>query len=701
LRRALTIVLIVLGLAGSARAELRLGSVFSDHMVIQQGRPTRLWGWAEAGRAVTIEIAGQKIDCKADARGRWSGEIAALQAGGPHTLIVSAGAQRTKVEDVLVGELWLCSGQSNMAMPIRELPEADAKAEVAAAEFPQIRMVRTPEAPAEEPWDRIDAPSPQWKLCSPENAPGFSAMAYYFGRKIHQARTTPVGLIVCAWGGSAAHAWMSREALNDPLLRRQMPHDVLGWRENVRPNKLFCGMLNPLIGTTIRGVVWYQGESEADPGQNPYLYRLTFPGMIQDWRRQWGEELPFYFVQLPNLRRHERRAVLRESQEQALQLPHTGMIVTTDIGQADHSHPTNKREFGERMADLVLAREYGAGGAVDGPRYKSLLLLGNALAIRFDHADGLKTTDGKPPAEFLIAGADQQFVPAEARIEGNSVIVLSTSIPQPVAVRYTWSGNPKVNLVNSTGLPTPPFRTDEWPVTGQEMMWRSLPPRAGLASITDAKAIVAARADGWRWIGEGIKLDELATRNMARPGEGHVQLIVSERPKDLPMPSPALLWAYGSAAESRGYDPANGFTAELKLQPYRFGAPVHGIELAVALKQVDGSIRRYRIEVSPMRVYGCNDDLTLVLGHNLNNSTAPHVYRIAVRRDGVAQVYFDGQELGVLPGEVLKDAPADTPMISWGKRVTSGHMTVNAHSVAFDAGGAFSPGETTETAEQR
>lgn len=688
--------MIVLLVAPVAQAEsLRLGSVFSDHMVIQQGRPTNLWGWADPGATVTVEIAGQKHEWKADDKGRWSGKLAPVAVGGPYTLVVSAKDSRVEVEDILAGELWLCSGQSNMAMPMRELPEEMLKQQVAQADYPQIRTVRIPEVPAEEARSETSA---QWQICSPETLPGLTAEGYFFGRKLHQELKTPVGLLLCAWGGSSAHAWTSPESLDEPALARQMPHDVLGWRENVRPSLLYNGMLNPIVGTTVRGVIWHQGETEGDAGQNPYLYRLTFPAMISDWRKQWAEpEMPFYFVQLFNLVRHERWPVVRESQAEALKLPRTGMTVTVDLAEGNQLHPKTKEAFGNRMADLVLAREYGKSIGVDSPAYKSMQTQSGAIRIALDHAAGLKTTDGKSPAEFLIAGDDQKFVPAEVKIDGESLIISSPQVPQPAAVRYAWSGDPKVNLVNADGLPAAPFRTDTWPVVGQEAMWQMLPTRATLGKSTEAKRIVAGEADGWRWIGQGVKPDELVKRNMTRASENHVQLVVSERPaRDLEMPSPALAWAFGNASDATLYDPGKGFTAEFKLQPYRFGAPTRGVELALNLRQPDKSIKRYRIEVAPMRVYGFDGDLVNVFGYNLNNTTSPGVYRIAVRPDGVAQVYLNDRPMGVLSGEALKDAPADLPLISWGKRVTSGLMAVNAFVVAFDTDGAFSPVDSTE-----
>lgn len=672
-------------------AELQLGTPFSDQMVVQYGRPFPMWGRATQGDAVRIEVAGRRWEGRADGAGNWRVDVGPLDAGGPYVFTVVAGEDRKELRDVLAGELWLCAGQSNMAASMREV--ANTEAEVVAANFPQIRMLRVPEAPADEPWDYVNA---EWKSCTPATAMGFSGTGYYFGRKLHRELKMPIGLVVCAWGGSSVPAWMSRAALNAPEIRRQMPYDMLGWRENVRPNKLYCGMLNPIVPLGVRGVIWYQGETEGDPGQNAYLYRHTFPAMIQDWRRVWGRpELPFYYVQLPNLKNHPQWPIVRESQAAALRLPHTGMITTLDIGESDHLHPQNKLAFGERLADLVLAREYGMPLTVDGPRLREARPEGATMRVLLDHAVGLRTADGKSPLAFTVAGEDRQFVNAEASIDGESVVVQNARVSKPVAVRYAWASDPKVNLVNEAGLPLSPFRTDDWPVEGQQLIWLPLPSQPSLAVRVTAAAAVGGES-GWQWAGSGIEPTQLIERRHLRPLDGgRSQLVASERTKPGGPATPALVWTRDlptdpGGAESVAFDPTKGCTVELQLQVVKITTPLSGVELAATLPDREKQLRTYRIAMSPMRLHGFTSNEIAVLGYNLDNTTGYHAYRISVRPDGIAQIYYDGREMGVLAGEPVTDKTVG-PSISWGKRAQGGGMTANVESISFDFNGAFAP----------
>ena len=673
-------------------ASLALPTLFSDGMVVQRGAAVQIWGWARPGATVTIDFAGQTISARADDTSTWRAEAAPVSSHGPHTMRVRSGDEESIVRDILAGEVWLCSGQSNMAMSLPELGDS-AGAVMAEADHPHIRMFRVPESPADEPWK--DVPGASWKPCTPVNARRYSAFAYFFARRFHHELDAPIGIVLSAWGGSSTVAWTSREALDAPQIRRQVPYDVLGWGDMIRPSRLTGAMLDPLAPYTVRGTVWYQGETEAAAGQNPYLYRLTFPAMIEDWRRQWRRpEMPFYFVQLPTLRSGHRWPAVRESQRQALRLPRTGMITTLDLGEPNHLHPLNKQAFAERMADLVLAREYGRGDvAVDGPRFREARVEGSQVRVTLDHASGLRTSDGQPPREFTIAGQDQKFFDAAARIEQDgTLLVTSDQVPAPASVRYGWSAEPKVNIVNAAGLPLEPFRSDDWPVDGQELMWQTLPGRDALARTASAAAMISGEAGAWRWAGDGQWRSEGDKQRFTRPLDGgRTQLVIRQTPRPgVVTTTPAAWWTAEIPVPTPAPDAKDaGFTAEIRAAVYRATMPLSGLEFEVC-----HSGRRYRIAVAPTHLYGYHGNEIRILGQNLDNCTDYHDYRISIRPDGTAQVYFDSRELGVLAGEPLPDgATSSRTSIGWGKRAPGGEMTVNVHQVAFDGEGAFEPGD--------
>jgi sialate O-acetylesterase len=627
--------------------ELALPALFGDHMVLQRDDNVPVWGTAPAGSEVAVRLAHQHAVTRAGDDGAWRIDLEPLPAGGPHELVVEAAGETRRFSDVLVGEVWLASGQSNMEMPLAGWGKIlDYETEISRADYPQIRLFQVQRATAMQP--QSDVATEGWKRCGPETVAEFSAVAYVFGRRLHREIGVPVGLIHTSWGGTLAEAWTGRETLEPmedfraavrevaettpadlaemgrireeeiatrrkalaeakqsdadgvPLWagievddsawsvrelpldftqesqmqlggalwfrrRVEIPRDWLGselalslgfieeedetffngtpigttsgWQprryvvppglvregSNViavrnadlgsfggiwgdaedfalegpdgdtiplagpwlhraglelgplpqrpddphRPSVLYNAMIAPLAPYAIRGAIWYQGESNVD---RAYQYQTLFPALIGDWRRTWGrEDLPFYFVQLAAFLAtadepgESAWAELREAQSMALALPQTGMAVAIDIGDAKDIHPKNKQDVGNRLARLALARTYGADVADSGPLYQSMTRQGSRIRLDFEHTRGGLEARGGALKGFAIAGADRVFRWAEARIEGNAVVVWSDEIPDPVAIRYGWADNPICNLTNAAGLPASPFRTDDWP----------------------------------------------------------------------------------------------------------------------------------------------------------------------------------------------------------------------------------------------
>ncbi len=517
--RTCLMLLLAAGLTLSARAALTLPAIFKDHMVLQRNQPIPVWGWAEAGQEINVSFAGQTKISKADKEGHWKVVLDPLPASKDPGILRVSGQSTVVVKDVLVGEVWLCSGQSNMAMTVKGV--ADAEKEMAAADFPLIRMFFVQSFTATTPQEQCKG---VWQGCSPRTVSNFSAAAYFFGRELHQTLKVPVGLINSSVGGTAIESWTSMEAMQkeaqlQPLLKRwQKDVDLFElpdsrakndaakkqWQEAAkaalvakqpappqpgylgsdplnanRPANLFNGKIAPLIPFALRGAIWYQGESNA--GNGP-LYAVQLPLMIRDWRARWGAEFPFAWVQLPNFQKREAEpaapstwARLREAQARALTVPNTGMTVNLDIGDAGNIHPTNKLQIGHRLALWARAKVYGEKILWSGPQYESHAIQGSEVVIQFKHAEGLKTTDsGAVVKGFAIADETQHWQWADARIKGQQVIVSHSGMQKPVAVRYAWANNPEVNLINAASLPAAPFRTDEWPMDNA-----SLPPKTG------------------------------------------------------------------------------------------------------------------------------------------------------------------------------------------------------------------------------
>ena len=475
----------------SARADVRLPALFSDNVVLQQGGEAPVWGWADEGEEVKVTFRGKTVKARAK-DGKWKVELIRLKAGGPDNLVVE-GKNRIELKNVLVGEVWICSGQSNMEWPMKSAFERDAA--IAASSNPQLRLFLVPKTKADEPRDDVKA---DWKDAGPESTPNFSAVAYYFGRDLQKALKVPVGLIETCWGGSPAEVWMSRRVLEAnpeykrdildtyPAAEQKYKQVLAAYRKQKadaehegkeftnappwqvwKPTELYNGMIAPVIPFAIKGAIWYQGESNAGRAEQ---YRRLFVDMIKNWRHDWGEgSFPFLEVQLaPFVPKNSQPGTwpeLREAQVHATKvLPKVGIAVITDVGEKDDIHPTKKEPVGARLALAARAIAYGDHIVYSGPMYKGMKVRGDKAIIRFKHVgSGLVAKDGELKG-FTIAGEDRKFVPAQADIEGNTVVVHSPEVAKPVAVRYGWEDYPVVNLWNKDGLPASPFRTDNFPM---------------------------------------------------------------------------------------------------------------------------------------------------------------------------------------------------------------------------------------------
>lgn len=462
-----------------AYATIRLPALVGDHMVLQRDVKVPVWGWAAPGEKVILTFQGKTYVAVPANTGKWQVTLPAAPAGGPYTMTIQ-GQSTLTIQDILVGDVWLASGQSNMELPLRD-PNApkpnsypvvvNAEQEVAAADFPQIRQFTVKKQVANQP--RTESEGYNWKLCSPSTAGQFAAVPYFFARDLYQRYKVPIGIISSPWGGTPAEAWVSGEALKVlPDFQAKVAEvETRTVQENNDPNTasgLFNGMIAPLIPYAVKGIIWYQGESNADRAEQ---YRTLFPALIKDWRGRWGYEVPFLFVQLANFKEVSPEpaesdwAELREAQALALALPRTGMAVAIDIGDGKDIHPANKQDVGRRLALVARKVVYNDKKVVAaGPTFQSMRVTGNKVQLRFtDTGSGLqaKGNDGVLKG-FAVAGADKKFHWATARLEGQNVVVSCEAVPTPVAVRYAWASNPEANLYNREGLPAAPFRTDQW-----------------------------------------------------------------------------------------------------------------------------------------------------------------------------------------------------------------------------------------------
>jgi sialate O-acetylesterase len=452
------------------RADVKPNHLIGDGMVLQQGVKAPLWGTADDGEEITVTFENQKHTTTAK-DGKWRVDLDPLKAGGPHELTI-AGKNTIHVKNVLVGELWIASGQSNMEMALRGC--ADAERHIANSKNPNVRLFVVPHHATATPQTDV---SGQWKECGPDTVAGFSAVAYFFGRDLNKALGVPVGLIETNWGGTNCEAWTSHEALEKvPELRylaekadKGATKDDLGKKPNDHPSSLYNGMIAPLIPYALRGAIWYQGESNAG---RAYEYRTLFPTMIRDWRQHWKEgDFPFLFVQLApfapgNNPDGPQWAELREAQLLTTEkVPHTAEAVITDVGDAKDIHPKQKEPVGARLALAAEALAYGKKVEYSGPVYKDMKVEGNKAILEFTRADGGLEAKGGPLQGFTIAGPDHKFVKAEAEVRDGKVEVWSKDVEKPEAVRFGWVNFPVVNLYNKEGLPATPFRTDDYPLT--------------------------------------------------------------------------------------------------------------------------------------------------------------------------------------------------------------------------------------------
>jgi sialate O-acetylesterase len=494
------IVWVLAGASVSRADDLRLAAVFSDHMVLQRDKPAPVWGWADPGEGLTIRFAGQQKTTRADATGQWRTALDPLDASAEaRTLVVTSdnAKRELKIENVVVGDVWLCSGQSNMAFRMKRVE--NAQAEIATASHPNVRFFTVGEHFAQQPAQDVQG---TWKPVTPDTAVDCSAVAYYFAVSLQKSQDVPIGLLVSAVGGTRIETWMQPDTLlslgtSTKLLDRwrdvsaeefvqilaayrafQHERDVVhpqavraakaegkpvppeparpALRCHDCPGALHNGMIAPLQPMALRGVLWYQGESNS--GQAPAYTKLQ-PAMIADWRKVWGEQLPFLFVQLPPFQ--GTHPAFREAQLQIWQrTPNSAMVVTADVGDAKDVHPTRKQPVGERLALAARALSYGESVEFAGPVFKSVSISGSRAVVSFEHVGQGLRVRGDTLRGFTIAGKDGRFVDAQAQIEGSTVVVSSPQVSDPVAVRYGWAFVPDSNLFNDAGLPATPFRSD-------------------------------------------------------------------------------------------------------------------------------------------------------------------------------------------------------------------------------------------------
>ncbi len=462
-----------------ASADITLCKLYSDHMVLQQNASVRIWGTSDANDELVIKFADQEIKVVAGANGNWESQIRTGEHGGPYELSVvsSKTGARVLLSNVMVGEVWICSGQSNMEWPVEKSLNPDIEIEDA-TNFPNIRLFRVHHHAVTAPLSDFDKVDP-WICCAPESVASFSAVAYQFAKRVSKDVDIPIGLIQTTWGGTRCEAWISYDAMQaEPELTPLLEH----WKENdnptsqQRPSNLYNGMVSPLRGFAFRGVLWYQGESNVGRGKQ---YATLFPLLIRDWREKLGPaEFPFYFVQLAPFRygnmRPEALPEVWDAQLKTFKtVPCTGMAITTDIGNIRNIHPKNKQEVGRRLALWALAGPYcdlvqQPPAEVTGPIYDSQEVVDNAIHIHFTHiGEGLEMRGGTELTHFTICGEDQVFHPAKAVIEGDKVVVTSDQVDRPVAVRFGWTDTAQPNLFNSHGLPASPFRTDDFPLLSE------------------------------------------------------------------------------------------------------------------------------------------------------------------------------------------------------------------------------------------
>ena len=494
--------LVLLAVNFEVRGDVRLPAIFSDHAVLQQKQPIQVWGWADPGESVTVEFRKQKMVTTTPPGGRWSVTLKAEKVGDPEVLRV-VGKNTISLQDVVVGEVWVASGQSNMEFPLRASLESSA--DVAAATNADLRHFNVAKGRAEQPRNDVKG---SWQVAGPTTVGGFSAVAYYFSRDLQKALHVPVGILHTSWGGSPAEVWMSQSVLaGSPEYQRSILEasttsharyleTVKQWearkaqaaqegrtfsetrpRQDWRPSELYNAMIAPLLLYTIKGAIWYQGESNAG---HAWQYRRLYADLIRNWRQDWGlGDFTFLGVQLAPFDQTRRRtleeitavptnstwAELREAQVLSTQvLKNCGLAIITDLGEKDDIHPKKKAPVGARLALEARRLAYGENILSQGPMLNNMKLKDSSAVLTFDHVGTGLEARGGALTGFAIAGADRRFVWAQAEIQGEKVVVSHPQVAAPVAVRYGWSDFPVVNLFNKEGLPASPFRTDDFPM---------------------------------------------------------------------------------------------------------------------------------------------------------------------------------------------------------------------------------------------
>jgi sialate O-acetylesterase len=460
-------VLLTFCLSASLMAEVKLPSIFSDNMVLQQQSNVSFWGNATPGSKVTIKTSwnNKSYSVSAGSDGRWKTKISTPSAGGPYTITLSEGKTLT-LKNVLIGEVWVCSGQSNMEMTMKgyfNQPVTGSNEHIATSSNDNIRLISLPRVNSLNPVDDFKG---TWQVSEPESVARFSATAYFFGLMLNRALDVPIGLINTSWSGTRIEPWISEDGLK--RFEWVVLPDKSVNQENLSPQTptvLFNTMINPIAGFGIRGAIWYQGESNRLEPEN---YLKLLPGMIEDWRRVWDiGDFAFYYVQIAPFDYGGtglNSAFLREAQLKAsTSLPNVGMASVMDTGEKENIHPANKKAAGDRLAFQALAKTYGLKGvACDGPTFKEMKIEGNVIKLSFNNATNGLTSFGKELSCFEVAGTNKRFYPARALIIGNSITLISPMVNEPVAVRYAFRDFVIGDLFNTEGLPAPSFRTDDW-----------------------------------------------------------------------------------------------------------------------------------------------------------------------------------------------------------------------------------------------
>lgn len=470
----IVLVIVALSMHNMILGQLKMPAMFTDNMMLQQQMEAPVWGWASKKASVKLTTSwdAKTYETKADKEGKWFVKVKAPVAGGPYTITIVSDNKTIAITNVLIGEVWLCSGQSNMEMPLKGFPGQPViggnRAIVTSANA-NLRIITIPRSSKVTTQDDFEG---KWEIASPKTTANFSATAWYFGSLMQEVLQVPVGLIHVSYGGSNAEAWMSAEMLKDfdsiPVPKKQ---EDIG-EPNRTATALYNGMLSPVIGYGIKGCIWYQGESNYD---RPFQYRTLFPTMVKEWRKEWGEgEFPFYFAQIApfdysvftpdKVIKKNNSAYLREAQLMASKtIPNAGMAVLMDVGEKDNIHPNNKQKGGERLAFLALAKTYGIEGfEYESPEFNAMEIKGSTMVVSFNNVPNGITSYGKEVTGFEIAGENKVFYPATVMLRRKSVILTAPQVEKPVAVRYLFKDYAEAEIFSTGGLPLSSFRTDDW-----------------------------------------------------------------------------------------------------------------------------------------------------------------------------------------------------------------------------------------------